>query len=397
MVDGESKTGVMDDGVYWIKISYSNCYIIERDKGLDLINAGILKNCGKLLDYIKFELDNKPINRIFITDYRLNHVSGLRTLTEIFPEVKIYASTIDSEYYTGERKMLFPNFNVLLRPLTYFLRFLLKPKSIEKRYLTELPQFEYNELGIETSKIDDIEIIPTPGVSPGSLSFLYKHHLFCGSLFSSDKNRSLKFSPKMFINSRSDLVRSTFIISKFDFNHLFPTYGLPIIEDVKLSLEGIINVIKENGWYSKYDLEVELFKNLNHFDFEVLLEIYRFQAPISLYQLFTYLEDGSILSAVETEDNMLIETSRKKIKASLDHLQSQKYIEINARPSPPYRDGSIDEVRKEKSKSSLLQSINSLEYYLFYVTTKKGKKYVMDRLKIENIVFSDQSNMVKEG
>ncbi len=76
-------------------------------------------------------------------------------------------------------------------------------------------------------KIDDIEIIPTPGHTPGHVSFLYKDILFAGDLVR-NSNGVLKKLPKMGNSDEKSLNESILKMSKYSFKWVCPAHGEPL-------------------------------------------------------------------------------------------------------------------------------------------------------------------------
>jgi glyoxylase-like metal-dependent hydrolase (beta-lactamase superfamily II) len=73
-------------------------------------------------------------------------------------------------------------------------------------------------------KIDDIEIIPTPGHTPGHVSFLYKDILFAGDLVR-NSNGVLKMAPAI-MNADEELIKESILkMSEYSFKWVCPCNG----------------------------------------------------------------------------------------------------------------------------------------------------------------------------
>lgn len=76
-------------------------------------------------------------------------------------------------------------------------------------------------------KIGNIEIIPTPGHTPGHVSFLYKDILFAGDLVR-NSNGVLKIAPSIMNADEESIKESIHKISEYSFKWVCPDSGEPL-------------------------------------------------------------------------------------------------------------------------------------------------------------------------
>ncbi|WP_206918111.1 MBL fold metallo-hydrolase [Alicyclobacillus suci] len=76
-------------------------------------------------------------------------------------------------------------------------------------------------------KIGDIEVIETPGHTPGHVSFLYGDTLFAGDLVIS-KHGKLAPSPKIMSWNSQAVTRSIAKLKSFQFDWVCPAHGEPV-------------------------------------------------------------------------------------------------------------------------------------------------------------------------
>ncbi|WP_174728023.1 MBL fold metallo-hydrolase [Mesobacillus harenae] len=130
-----------------------NCYLIEEDSELTLIDAalpysmnGILKTAAMI---------GKPITRILLTHAHDDHVGALDRLKVVLPEAKVYISSRDAKLLAGD-KTLEPGETQL--PIRGGV-----PKKVHTR-----PDI----LVKEGDQIGSLTAFLSPGHTPGSMSFL---------------------------------------------------------------------------------------------------------------------------------------------------------------------------------------------------------------------------------
>lgn len=130
----------------------SNCYILEKDGEAVVIDPGF--EVANLYNY----LENKALNvsKIILTHGHFDHWSGLKKLREIYPDAKLYASSVDDYWYGVSEN----------NPNNYTPKIDVDLKKLEKVEI----------LG------NSFKVIKTPGHSAGSISLYYNSLLFSGDV-----------------------------------------------------------------------------------------------------------------------------------------------------------------------------------------------------------------------
>jgi len=130
-----------------------NCYLVEEEEGLTLIDAalgfctkGILQAAEKI---------GKPITKIILTHAHEDHVGALDAIKERMAEVPVYISIRDHRLMNGDRTL---DSHEEATPIKGGV-----PKKLKTRA---------NVLLKEGDLIGSLTAIETPGHTPGSLSFL---------------------------------------------------------------------------------------------------------------------------------------------------------------------------------------------------------------------------------
>lgn len=129
-----------------------NCYLIEEEQELTLIDAGmsystkgILRHAAKL---------QKPLTRIVLTHGHMDHVGALDGLKKHVPEAKVYISERDASLLAGDRS---------LRPG--------EPQTPVKGSVPSKIVTGPDVLLLEGDCVGSLVAVSTPGHTPGSMSF----------------------------------------------------------------------------------------------------------------------------------------------------------------------------------------------------------------------------------
>lgn len=151
-------------------ICSTNSYLIEKDDGVYLIDAP--DDNSRMLSLLK---EKGKLTAVLLTHGHFDHIMGLKSILDEFPSTPVYLA--EKDHYLikdGEKGNL------------YFLRLFGIPLS-----LYDVPSdIVFNPY---PGRIGSIEIIPTPGHTPGSVSLFIKDEnvLFSGdTLFFHSEGRT---------------------------------------------------------------------------------------------------------------------------------------------------------------------------------------------------------------
>ncbi len=170
------------------------------DTGLPGQGKGIIKELNSL------NIKAKEIKHILITHHDLDHIGNLVFL-EKETGAHVWASKEDIPYIYGDKSR--PG---LKKIISFFMR-VKKPENI-----TSFP---------ENQKINDVEVIPTPGHTPGHVCLIYKNVLFAGDLIRNSKGQLKPMESHMNWNE-TILEESIEKIADYDFEWICLAHGEPI-------------------------------------------------------------------------------------------------------------------------------------------------------------------------
>ncbi|MFN2747469.1 MULTISPECIES: MBL fold metallo-hydrolase [Bacillus] len=134
-----------------------NCYLVQEEDGLTLIDAGIaLSKRGILEAAANF---GQPIKRIVLTHAHSDHVGSLDSLKQHLPDAQVYISERDARLLKGDRSLLEKEAQTPIKGGV--------PKHIKTNPDVLLK---------EGDRICSLTAVASPGHTPGSVSFLDERH-----------------------------------------------------------------------------------------------------------------------------------------------------------------------------------------------------------------------------
>ena len=96
-----SPNSPVSNNIHWIKDKFVNAYIIDYGSTLSFIDTAVTKKATTISNYITSELQNKPLESIYLTHHHSDHIGGLFFLND-HHHPHVYSSDIDGEVITGK-------------------------------------------------------------------------------------------------------------------------------------------------------------------------------------------------------------------------------------------------------------------------------------------------------
>jgi len=138
---------------YLPKVFPVNCYLVEEEDGLTLVDAALPNNANAIMQAA--EQIGAPIKRIFLTHAHDDHVGALDKLKSMNPDIMVYISARDARLLAGDVTLDEGEPNTRIRGGV--------PKSVKTRPDVLLK---------DGDRIGSLRAISAAGHTPGSMAFL---------------------------------------------------------------------------------------------------------------------------------------------------------------------------------------------------------------------------------
>ncbi len=213
------------DGIHWVKDSYVNLYLIESGDDIIMVDSGLNKKAKNVMRYIRSELEDRRISKIYLTHHHADHIGGLHYLHDHFHTLN-YAHPVDAEVIRGDRPIPYPR-NKLLWPLFAILKPFVMPKRVSQIEMVK-----------EGDVVDGMEVYHLPGHTMGSLGFLKDFTMFAGDTAVTMKG--LAPGNNVFAENPEAVLASFKKLSTLDFEVLLSGHGDPILSDASMRVKDAV-------------------------------------------------------------------------------------------------------------------------------------------------------------
>lgn len=205
------------DNVYALDASKGSYAYLIAGKETVLIDSGHPgQRKGILKELRSMNIRMEDIKHILLTHHDIDHV-GNATFLQSITGSKVWASMRDLPYICGEMRR--PGIKRIIESVA-------KIKTPENLHA-------YNQ----TEKVGEVEVIPTPGHTPGHVCLLYKDILFAGDLVHLSKGR-LEPYPSFWNWDTAVMMASIKRIAPLPFKWICPAHGKPM--EKKAFLEDLV-------------------------------------------------------------------------------------------------------------------------------------------------------------
>lgn len=143
-----------------------NCYVVDEENELTLVDAALGLNAKQILLSIK--VMKKPLTQIVITHAHSDHIGALDAIKREWPDAIVSISARDARLLAGDTSLL-PG----------------EPDSPIKGGVPKNVKTQPDRLLEEGDRVGSLKVINTPGHTPGSISLVdtRNHFLLAGDAF----------------------------------------------------------------------------------------------------------------------------------------------------------------------------------------------------------------------
>jgi glyoxylase-like metal-dependent hydrolase (beta-lactamase superfamily II) len=225
-----SVNGIIPD-VYMLTIRANNVLVIAEEE-ITLVDTGLRSTYPQIIDFIN-ELGRSPqdIRLVILTHNHLDHSGGLAEIRRLSPAgVAIHKADILG---TGSR----PEPGRESRPLNLLL------SGLRSIFSARLGKVDIRLSGGEILKpLGGLEVIHTPGHTPGSISlYSRKHGLVIVGDAIRNRRGKLYLPPKMASTDITQAAESIKKIAALEFDILCSGHGRPHFENAREKVQALAN------------------------------------------------------------------------------------------------------------------------------------------------------------
>lgn len=197
----------LSENVYLLDSSKgSYVYLIKGEENI-LVDTGLPFRRKSIIKEIEsLGIGFQDIRHILITHHDMDHIGNLFVLQQL-TGAKVWASQEDIPYIRGELDR---------HSFKKYLKYLFR---------TKIPENISPYLPGET--INGVEVIPTPGHTPGHVCLLYKGMLFAGDLLENKDGKLRPYPPAWNWNNEL-MLESIKKVAGMPIQQVCPAHGLPV-------------------------------------------------------------------------------------------------------------------------------------------------------------------------
>lgn len=206
-----------EKGIYHVDGSNANSYLVEEADGtLTLVDAGMQADGKRILEFITSAMSRRPsdVKTIAVTHCHVDHTRGLAAVKSATGG-RVAVHEADADFVSGKERYPSPRgaMGILFKAMSPF-----KSAPVE-------PDVRLKD----GDSIGGLEVIHTPGHTPGSISLYYRQNkvLFIGDTarFRSGK---LEGPPSRFTQRMDQAKSSLERLSSLDFEVMLSGHGDPL-------------------------------------------------------------------------------------------------------------------------------------------------------------------------
>ncbi|MDR3565996.1 MAG: MBL fold metallo-hydrolase [Negativicutes bacterium] len=181
-------------------------YLITGEEPV-LIDTGFPGKSKQIIGEItRLGINPRDIAHILLTHHDVDHIGNAKAL-QLATGARLWASKEDLPYIQGERNR----------------------EGIKRivQAIIKVDKPRVDSTFTEGQNIASVEVIPTPGHTPGHVAFLYEDILFVGDLVRTNKGKIKRF-PSLGTWNKAIMEMSLQQIKSYNFEWICPAHGEPL-------------------------------------------------------------------------------------------------------------------------------------------------------------------------
>lgn len=195
------------DTVYMLDSTKGSHAYLILGKEMMLVDTCFPGRGKKILNELSsLNINPQDIKHILLTHYDGDHI-GNAAMLEQATGAAVWASAVDIPYIYGQKTR--PG---IKKYISFFM------KAPPPTHINPYP---------DDHRLGEVQVIATPGHTPGHVCLLYQDVLFAGDLLASSKGQ-VKPSPALMNWDQTKLMESIRMITTFSFQWICPAHGLPV-------------------------------------------------------------------------------------------------------------------------------------------------------------------------
>jgi len=197
----------LTDHIYMLESSRGSYVYLIKGEETVLIDTGLsFKRKGILNEIKSIGIELKDIKHILLTHHDIDHIGNVFMLRQL-TGAKVWASREDIPYIYGD----------------------IDRSSFKKylKYIFKVKVPDHIDPYIPGESVNGVEIIPTPGHTPGHVCLLYKDVLFLGDILE-NKDGKLRPYPQAWNWNNEAMLESIQKIANIPVKWLCPAHGMPV-------------------------------------------------------------------------------------------------------------------------------------------------------------------------
>lgn len=205
----------------------ANIYLVVLKKNAILFDTGDPHSKTKVIGFLREKLGEKKLSYLFITHSHWDHIGNVGLIKKIYSPKIIIGKKEREWVLKGYIDVPSPKGTLYSIFLYHFLKTFSRFEKLERFK----PDFEVDEYEVIKVDGEEIKIFPTPGHTPGSLTFKIREFAFTGDTLLGPNPFLKRPRLSMFLHDREKVYKAIEFLKELNVKIYFPGHGLPFTRE----------------------------------------------------------------------------------------------------------------------------------------------------------------------